>query len=141
MTSADWIAVVGLALTLLIAASGAFGYLLKENRSVKRETESSLGVVRKDFETKLNELRRDLNDVITQALNKLDTRLISIDTELRGQSTQMTALLRDHYLPIRDFSRHESDQRDDIRDLKTGQQTTHSSIDELRNLIIESLKQ
>jgi uncharacterized membrane protein len=60
MTAADWIATVGLALTLLIAASGAFGYLLKENRAVRREADTSLDAFRKESLAMLSQTMREI---------------------------------------------------------------------------------
>ena len=48
-------------------------------------------------------------------------------------ATQITSLLRDHYLPIRDFSRHETDQKEDIREIKALIGTLHRGQDELRD--------
>jgi uncharacterized protein HemX len=140
MTAADWIAVVGLALTLLIAASGAFGYLLKENRAARRESETALGTLRNDFAAKAEELRKDAVATLNQSLRELEARFCRVEEEQRGNATQITSLLRDHYLPIRDFSRHEAYQKEDIREIKALVGNLHKGQDELRELIIERLK-
>ncbi len=140
MTAADWIAVVGLSLTLLIAASGAFGYLLKENRAARRESEMALATLRNDFSAKAEELRKDGVATLNQSLREFDVRFCRIEEEQRGNTTQITSLLRDHYLPIREFSRHEVDQKEDIREIKTLIGNLHKGQDELRELIIERLK-
>jgi hypothetical protein len=139
VTAADWIAVVGLALTLLIAASGAFGYLLKENRAGRRESETALITLRSDLAAKTEELRKEAAAALVQGLREFDTRFCRIEEEQRGNTTQITSLLRDHYLPIRDFSRHEVDQKEDIREIKGLFAGLQKGQDELRDLIIERL--